>query len=65
MADLANMTETQPLNQHDARRIAVEAECHPATVERYWSGRPVRQLSERRIVRALKALGIQRPVRAA
>ncbi len=59
------MSETEPLSQHDARRIAVEAECDPVTVERFWAGKPVRQLSERRILRALETLGISAPVRAA
>lgn len=59
------MSETQLPDEHDVRRIAVQAECHPATVRRFWSGQPIRALSERRIVRALEALGLKGPVRAA
>jgi len=54
------------LEPHEVRRVAVESETSPPTVERFLSGRRVRALSERRITRALAVLGFEtrRPRRA-
>lgn len=62
MIDRTNPTplrrEPNPaLTAHERRRLAVEAAVHPATVERYLAGAPVRSTCRSHIERALVALG--------
>lgn len=59
------MSDEKRLSEHQVREIAVVAECHPRTVARFLSGGSVRELSERRIRRALDQLGIEMPGAAA
>lgn len=42
---------------HDIRKVAVNAECDPRTVEAYLRGDSVRPMTRMRIERALVALG--------
>jgi len=51
------------LDAHQRRQIATEALCDPGTVARYVAGEHVRGLSARRIVRALKKLGLTEHIR--
>ena len=51
------------LSPHEVRQVAVAALCHPETVTSFIAGRPVRPLSEQRIVAALKQLGLDEHAR--
>ena len=55
------MTETQTMQAHDVRRVAVESESDPRTVRAYLERRPVRSTSAARIKRALRALDLDLP----
>ena len=53
------MVDTVERTAHDIRRIAVVAECHPATVAKFLTGGSVRPLSRMRIERAMAELGLR------
>lgn len=63
-----NTPDTIPFpSAHDRIRLAAEAAVCPATVRKFFSGRPIRSTSKARIERALRFLGMttSRPTRTA
>ncbi|MCZ7683891.1 MAG: hypothetical protein M5U28_36050 [Sandaracinaceae bacterium] len=51
------------IDLHTRLLIAVTAKANPKTVARYFSGAPLKPISERRIVDALRELGMDALVR--
>jgi hypothetical protein len=44
---------------HEIRAIAVEAEVHPVTAAKVLAGRPTRALQRERVLRVLRAKGLE------
>jgi hypothetical protein len=44
---------------HEARKVAVAAECDPRTVRRVVAGLPTKGLQRERVLRALKDTGLE------
>jgi hypothetical protein len=44
---------------HEIRGVAVESDTHPQTVEKVLAGRPTRPLQRQRVLRVLRAKGLE------
>lgn len=62
MAQDGAMTKKEHIiTVHDRMRIAVEAMCHPKSVQRYYQGGLMKPMTELRIQKAAKTLGFPLP----